>query len=265
MRLPDLQGAIAGVLRGGAPPPSLLAAIRADRPDVAAARLAIHARHVQASLSAALETSFPLTRRLVGDGFFAYAAATFISAHPPAGPIIAQYGDGFPDFLGAFAPARSLPWLAEAAAAEWRMQESGRKHAGLPLSLPALAAARIGESSRLALDPSLRYQVSAWPVATILRAVLADTPPAEALSPHAEHLEIRREPAGAGGRVSFRVLPPAVFAFRQALAGGAALAGAFAAAAAVSPEFDVTAALRDLAAERLIVGVDTAPQDQRND
>jgi hypothetical protein len=66
------------------------------------ARLEIYRHHVRTSLTSVLEATFPVICRLVDRRFFAYAADTYLRAHPPTGPCLFEYGDGFPDFLAAF-------------------------------------------------------------------------------------------------------------------------------------------------------------------
>src|SRR5919204_6104225 len=48
------------------------------------ARVAVYRHHVVSSLTAALRSTYPVVSRLVGDGFFAYAAREFITTHQPA-------------------------------------------------------------------------------------------------------------------------------------------------------------------------------------
>ena len=58
------------------------------------ARLQIYRHHLVSSLTAALQATYPVVARLVGDGFFRYAAHEFIGARPPAGPCLFEYGEG---------------------------------------------------------------------------------------------------------------------------------------------------------------------------
>ena len=84
-------------------------------------RLAIHSRHYTASLTRALIERFPATVWLVGSELVTHTAASFIREHPPTKPCIAEYGDGFPRYLGAHHAAAALPYLAQFAELEWHL------------------------------------------------------------------------------------------------------------------------------------------------
>src|SRR6516164_614697 len=64
-------------------------------------RLAIHQRHYAASLTKAVLNRFPATVWLVGSELVADAARSFIQEQPPSKPCIAEYGESFPEHLGA--------------------------------------------------------------------------------------------------------------------------------------------------------------------
>src|ERR1051326_8549300 len=86
-----------------------------------AARVAVYRHHVLASLTTALETTFPVVVRLVDVRFFRFACDRFVRAEPPASPCLFEYGATFPDFLAAFEPCRQLPYLPDVARLEWAM------------------------------------------------------------------------------------------------------------------------------------------------
>ena len=84
-------------------------------------RLAIHRRHYMASLTRALVERFPATVWLVGSGLVTRVTTSFVREQPPSRPCIAEYGDGFPCYLGAHPAAQSLPYLAQFAELEWHL------------------------------------------------------------------------------------------------------------------------------------------------
>jgi len=84
-------------------------------------RLAIHQRHYAASLTRALLDRFPATVWLVGSEFVTDAAMSFIREQPPSKPCIAEYGESFPQHLGAHPAAASLPYLSQFAELEWHL------------------------------------------------------------------------------------------------------------------------------------------------
>jgi hypothetical protein len=83
-----------------------------------AARFAVHRNNAVSSLVEALADTFPVTRELVGDEFFAAMARLFVMGAPPRSPVLALYGGDFPDFVEGFAPAESVPYLADVARLE---------------------------------------------------------------------------------------------------------------------------------------------------
>jgi hypothetical protein len=70
------------------------------------ARLAIYRHHVLTSLTAALETTFPVVFQLVDRRFFDWLADRYIRAHPPIAPCLTEYGAGLPSFIDTFPPVR---------------------------------------------------------------------------------------------------------------------------------------------------------------
>lgn len=83
-----------------------------------AARFAVHRNNVVSSLVEALADTFPVTRQLVGEAFFAAMARLFVTHTPPRSPLLTLYGDGLPAFVERFEPARRLPYLADVARLE---------------------------------------------------------------------------------------------------------------------------------------------------
>ena len=114
----DIQAGIRDALvdgNGASVAPMLLGG---SRP---AQRLAIHQRHYVASLTGALVERFPATVWLVGSELVTHVATVFIREHPPSRPCVAEYGEEFPQYLGAHPAAKSLPYLAQFAELEWHL------------------------------------------------------------------------------------------------------------------------------------------------
>lgn len=83
-----------------------------------ASRFAVYRNNVHSSLINALATAYPVTLQLVGDEFFRGMAGLYVQAHPPTGPLISEYGSLLADFIQGFAPAASVPYLADIARLE---------------------------------------------------------------------------------------------------------------------------------------------------
>jgi len=80
----------------------------------------VHRNNVIASLTEALQDTYPVVLALVGEEFFSAVAGEFVRLHPPRSPVMIFYGEGFSSFLEAFEPARTLPYLADVAKLEWQ-------------------------------------------------------------------------------------------------------------------------------------------------
>lgn len=84
-------------------------------------RFEVHARHVHASLTRAVVERFPATVWLAGSALVNDAAAAFVRSHPPTRPCVAEYGERFPSFLGAWPGAARLPYLEQFATMDWHL------------------------------------------------------------------------------------------------------------------------------------------------
>jgi len=227
-----------------APPPAGLVAGDAAR---AAARFMIHRGNVIESLANALGHSFPAVKAVAGEGNFRVLAAAYVRACPPLRPHLMSYGGSFPDFVARHSAAmRDLPFLADLARLEWAMNESYFAD-----EAPALAAETLGTVApeqlpalRLSLHPAARLVSSAHhPIHAIWAAVTAGgdvpDPAQEGDAPKGEAVLVARP----NGPVEAWKLSPGETAFLGAVAAGAPLENALAAAEAAEAGFDLAAAL----------------------
>jgi hypothetical protein len=145
----------------------------------AARRFSIYHDNAFISLGKTLAVHFPVIERLVGEAFFRYAAHEYIRAHPPRVPQLLAYGDGFAEFIGAFEPARSVPYLGDVARLEWARNEALFAADAPPINADALRAYpadRYGDL-KFELHPTVRWVGSPWPIQTIWQANQEETVP----------------------------------------------------------------------------------------
>jgi hypothetical protein len=154
-------------------------------------RLAIHQRHYAASLTRALVERFPATVWLVGSAFLTQAARSYVRDCPPASPCIAEYGEGFPIYLGTQSGAERLPYLTSFAELEWHV---GRL---------ALATDR---------SPNVQHLHLEWSVDELMAVYLSDSAPDQFALRHEDvWLEVR----GLRGELQLRRLT--VWEFARAI------------------------------------------------
>ncbi len=220
-------------------------------------RFAVHRNNVVQGLIAALETRFPMVRRVVGETFFAAAAHLYALQNPPHSPIMAFYGEDFPNFLAHFEPCAELPYLADLARLEAARTRAYHAADATPLSQEALASLAPGDliSLRVTLHPSLSIVSSPYPVATIFAMNSGDLPLAAIEDWQSEDVFVAR-PATT---VEVRRLNSGGALFLTRLSEAATLAEAADAALAAEPDFDLTVNLAGLIRFGLITEISATP------
>jgi len=187
----------------------------------AAERLRIYRNTFHATLTAALRMTYPAVDRLVGRDFFDAAAEQFIHANPPSSGYLNEYGGGFGDFLAAFEPARTLPYLSDVARFEWALSFAANAPDLPALQANALTAVDPEYHARLRFEPhpSLRLLGLDYPADEIADAVMSGDDAALAeldASSGPVRLVVHRGPDG----IESQRLEPAAFAFISRLCAG---------------------------------------------
>ena len=77
--------------------------------------LSVHRNTVIKGLIDALTANYPTVAQLVGIEWFRACAIEYAHANPARSPILALYGETFPEFLSAFPPAAELAYLPDVA------------------------------------------------------------------------------------------------------------------------------------------------------
>ncbi len=217
-------------------------------------RLAIHQRHYEASLVTAVCGKFPATTWLVGADLVTNAARAYVRTHPPQRPCIAEYGEDFPEFLALFEHGLNLPYLRSFAELEWHAAQ-----VSVAVDYPPVTWIEIVElgsdallSTRVVLQPGLRYLRASWAIDRLMTTYLAGAEPDEFVLTNADtHIEVR----GVRGALRIESLNAGTFVFRSALVGGRPVGDAAEAALAGDPAFDAGTALTNLVAAGLIARI----------
>jgi hypothetical protein len=201
-------------------------------------RFAVYVNNVVVGLSEVLKDAFPAVRRLVGADFFLVMAIAYVRAHPPQSPALLEYGRTFAAFIEGFAPAASVPYLADVARIEWAWKEAYHAKDESVLDVSDLRAVPSDAlpSVVLRLHPSLRLVRSLMPAFTIWRMNVADgVPEPVALDAGSEDVLVIRPDA----EVEVRSVPPGGLDFLTAISNGCTVAEATEFALTCDPRFDL--------------------------
>ncbi len=235
------QQAIAAALLDPAHPcPPGLTAWNGSDP---ARRFAVYRNNVIVSLIDALADTFAVTQELVGEAFFRAMAREFAYANPPTSPLLALYGDAFPDFIERFPPAAGLPYLADVARLEYLRVRAYHAADLEPVRTEAIAAALGDEAElpflNLSIHPAVSILDSTAAIVSLwaahqgigdLAAVIPDAPETALVLRDGLDVEVMQIPRAAG-------------AFIASLKRGAPLGESLVSAQWIDPGFDATASL----------------------
>jgi hypothetical protein len=220
--LPEIQSSFAAALRGS--PASMAEDINADGLEPTD-RLRIYQNNSRAMFDGALERSYPVLRRRVGDEYFQRLAHEYRARHPSRSADLHWVGQHFPDYLADTQAGTPYEWLAELAALEWACETSLVAESRPSLDLASLATLdqqAIGQAG-LELQPSLRCVPSSVPILDVWRANQpdGDGQPVD-LSKGPQHILVS---CGAAG-LELREVPAPALEFIRLLQAGANLGDA---------------------------------------
>jgi hypothetical protein len=219
-----------------------------------ARRLRVYRNNAVLSLTGALEAVYPVTRRVVGEGFFRYAAAQYIARHPSRSGDLHEFGEFFATFLEAFAPVAHLAYLPDVARLEWAYHQVFHAAPHSPLEVATLAqvpAERQGEL-RFQLHPAARLLESAFPILRIWQVNQDDysgDPPVDLAEGGVKLLIVRREHLD----IEFQALEGGEFSLLRALAKACDFATACEHALAAQSTLDLPACFRRHVLQGLLV------------
>jgi hypothetical protein len=216
-------------------------------------RFAVHRNNMVAGLVNVISARFPVVEKLVGRDFFAAMARTFVQAQPPRTPLLATYGDEFPDFIRTFVPAHELPYLADVARIEAARTRAYYAADVAPLGTNALSGkdAEVLIALRVRLHPSLEIVRSEHPIVTIWAMNSGEQKLAPIGTWNDEDALVIRPYLD----VEVKRLLPGGARFLLALAEGTTLGAAADAAFAESEEFDLTVNLAQLLGCGVVCGI----------
>lgn len=128
----------------------------------------------------ALAAAYPATRAMLGDAAFRDIARDFFRSNPPTTPVLAQYGEGFAEWLAGSGRGKNRPCLAGVAAIDRLQLEA---HLAADADEAPLAASNISDEEWMqvaaCLHPATRFRWFEEPAPSIWRALRAPNAPNE--------------------------------------------------------------------------------------
>ena len=212
----------------------------------AAVAIEVYRNNYRGNLHDALAGAYPVVEQLVGKAFFRLVTRKFIGQHPSRSGNLHHYGAKMADFLAAFEPARSLPYLPDVAALELACHCAYFADDAATLDLDKLARVPAERYPDLILHthPACALVRSRFPIAAIWHAhqpaaggdfhIDLDAGPCNALVSRRDDIVLVGE------------LSDAEAAWQECIQGGASLGMATDEALARHPEFDLRASLPKL-------------------
>ena len=216
-------------------------------------RLPIYRNNVFGSFTKALQSVYPVVQQLVGEGFFKFAAAEYISRYPSQSGDLHHYGRQFAEFIASFPPAAELSYLPDTARLEWACHEvfHAADHGPLPLEqLQAVPPGCYGDL-KFRLHPAARLIASLFPIHRIWEVnqpgYSGDQTVDLAIG------EVRLLVKRTGRVVELNVLTSGEWCFLSTLVDGCSFGEACETAFAAEPSFDLESALRHRVADLTLV------------
>ncbi|WP_341704319.1 DNA-binding domain-containing protein [Ferrovibrio sp.] len=142
-------------------------------------RVQVYANHFRVSLLETLAATFPVTRALVGEAFFAQTARAFLIFEPPRSPVLAQYGGGFPTFLAALPDLGGHNYLPDVAAFEWALNVAWHAEDAVLLRPEDLADPDTVGQAAFRLHPAAQRLSTPFPITKIWQVHQPDAEPVD--------------------------------------------------------------------------------------
>lgn len=220
-------------------------------------RYGVYRNNVATGIARALATRFPATEKIVGGDFFTAMARDFVLNSPPVSPVLMQYGEDFPDFVAAFPPAASLPYLADVVRLENARVTAYHARDEAPVDPQALSRIAPDRMSGLlfSFHPAVTVLTSAYPIVTIwaMNSGIRELAAIERWT--AESALVTRPELS----VLTREINSGSAHFLRALQNRATLGEAFESTLAVAPDFNLGVNLADLLRSGAVIDITADP------
>jgi len=165
----DLSGLAVAITHGEDLSPQINASYRNYSAEVA---IEVYRNNYRGNLHDALAGAYPVMKQLVGDDFFRHLARHFISQHESHSGNLHHYGAELAGFVATFEPAQELGYLPDVASLEWACHLSYFADDANTLDIAKLGQIPSEHYPDLILHthPSCHLVRSSFPVASIWHA-----------------------------------------------------------------------------------------------
>ncbi len=224
-----------------------------------AIRFGIYRNNIIVSLLDALAEQFPVTQELVGAEFFRAMARVFLYQQPPRSRLIAFVGQRFADCIAGFAPAATVPYLADVCRLEMARILACHAADADTLSADAIGAAladpqQLGQL-QFALHPSMQLHNSDFAIFSLWAAHQGELDIARVDPQVGQHVLVFRD----GLDVQTVQIDAGAHLFLSQLQAGATLAQAADLAAQAHPDLDLPGAIALLLRYPLVIQMESSP------
>lgn len=201
----------------------------------------------------ALEASYPVIERLVGEDCFRGLAHKYMRDYPSTSGDLQAFGVTMPSFLLELYGDSEFAYLPDVARLEWAVEEAQLNQEGEPLDLDALSRVEPERHAdvRFHRSASARLISSPYPILSIWETNQPDQDAEVDLSSGAEHVVVRRH----AGNIELNLIDSSSASLATHLDDGKTLAEATEALdseSAEDPNFDLAASLQQLTSTGLL-------------
>ncbi len=132
----------------------------------AAQRLNIYRNNIEATLSEALASIFPISCVMVGDEFFNHMARTYIHSQTPVSGDLRDYGAQLPAFMQSIPELKELGYLPDIAKIDWACHTAFHAASVPAVEIDSLRqySAQDYESLQFTLHPAVSAIQSSFPI-----------------------------------------------------------------------------------------------------
>jgi Putative DNA-binding domain len=216
-------------------------------------RFDVYRGNMRGALGEAIAVRYPVVQRLVGEPFFLAMAREFAVNNLPRSPVLIDYAANFPDFIGEFEAAKSLPYLADVAQLESAYWQAYHAEDAEPVAAEEFANLDNNTLHELRFEmlPSFAVVRSRFPIVAIWRTNTEDDKVAVVDLTLSEDALVVRPRLD----VEVRGLPSGAGLFLSLLHQGMALGEAAGVSIDASPGFDLAVNLTRLIQARIVKSI----------